>query len=54
MKKTTLFVALVAMLTACTSGIPENYRDSDTLPNIYPDYIGVTVPVNIAPLTFEA
>lgn len=54
MKKTTLFVTLVAMLTACTSGIPENYRDSDTLPNIYPDYIGVTVPVNIAPLTFEA
>ena len=53
MKKIALFFALAALLTACNSGIPKSYRESDVLPNIYPDYVGVTIPVNIAPLTFE-
>ena len=53
MKKIALLAALVAMLTACNSGIPANYRESASLPDIYPDYAGVTIPVNIAPLTFE-
>ena len=52
-KKIALLAALVAMLTACNSGIPANYRESASLPDIYPDYAGVTIPVNIAPLTFE-
>ena len=53
MKKAFLYFALAALLTACSSGIPQNYRESDILPHIYPDYTDVTVPVNIAPLTFE-
>ena len=53
MKKTALYLALAALLAACNSGIPENYRESDLLPRIYPDYTDVTIPVNIAPLTFE-
>lgn len=53
MKKTFLLIALVALLAACSNGIPSNYRESSSLPYIYPDYIGVTIPVNMAPLTFE-
>lgn len=42
---------LLSLLAACTPS-PENVRDTDALPDIYPDYAGVTVPVNIAPLNF--
>ena len=41
------------MLMACGNQIPQNFWESDELPDIYPDYTNVTVPVNIAPLTFE-
>lgn len=40
-------------LTACGPSVPKSAKDVDKLPRIYPDYIDVTVPVNIAPLTFE-
>lgn len=43
--------AILSMLAACTPS-PENVMESDELPNIYPDYIGVTVPENISPLNF--
>ena len=42
-----------AILTSCGNNIPENFWEKDELPNIYPDYCDVTVPVNIAPLTFQ-
>ena len=38
---------------ACGNKIPQQFNESEELPNIYPDYTNVTVPVNIAPLTFE-
>lgn len=38
-------------LLSCTPH-PENVRDSQELPPIYPDYTNVTIPVNIAPLNF--
>ena len=41
------------MLMACGNKIPEKFSESSELPKIYPDYVDVTVPVNIAPLTFE-
>ena len=49
------FVALTAALLLSCGGVkvPEKYTQSDTLPAIYPDYTNVTVPVNIAPLTFQ-
>ena len=39
------------MLVACTSR-PENVVETEALPAIYPDYIGVTIPAGIAPLNF--
>lgn len=39
--------------TACGPSLPTDYTDSKTLPKIYPDYVDVTIPVNIAPLTFQ-
>ena len=48
-----LFSSAAALLTACEPKIPQNYWEKDELPNIYPDYANVTVPVNIAPLTFQ-
>ena len=41
------------ILTACSQQLPTDFTQSDALPKIYPDYVDVTVPVNIAPLTFE-
>ena len=41
------------MLTACNGQLPTEYSQSKELPEIYPDYTGVTIPVNMAPLTFE-
>ena len=43
---------LVLLLAACGSGVPTEYNKSQQLPAIYPDYCGVTVPQNIAPLNF--
>lgn len=42
----------VAICLSCTSQVPDKYTDSQQLPDIYPDYTGVTVPSNIAPLHF--
>ena len=41
-----------AFLLACGSH-PEGVKQTvDSMPPIFPDYVGVTVPVNIAPLNF--
>ena len=40
------------MLAACSTAV-ENAKQEATMPEIYPDYVGVTVPVNIAPLCFN-
>lgn len=42
---------LSAFMLACTQK-PVDVVDVDALPDIYPDYAGVTVPVGIAPLNF--
>jgi hypothetical protein len=34
--------------------MPENVKTVDKLPAIYPDYIGVMIPADIAPLNFNA
>lgn len=46
-----LLLPLVCLLAACTPS-PENVGETDARPDIYPDYVGVTVPCNIAPLNF--
>ena len=39
------------VLVACSS-TPTNVTKVDQTPDIYPDYVGVTIPVDIAPLNF--
>lgn len=46
-------LSLITFLTACSQQLPSEFTKSDQRPKIYPDYVDVTVPVNIAPLTFE-
>ena len=42
------------LLVACSSpSVPTSYTESKQALHIYPDYADVTVPVNIAPLTFH-
>ena len=53
MKKLLVIIA-AAMFIACGNKIPETFSQSGELPHIYPDYTNVTIPINIAPLTFEA
>lgn len=40
------------LLTACTTKVPTEYANVEKTPAIYPNYIGVTIPCNIAPLNF--
>lgn len=44
-------LSILLILASCTPS-PENVSKAESLPDIYPDYIGVTVPQNIAPLNF--
>ena len=43
----------VAIMGCGNPSVPEVFTETDRLPKIYPDYTDVTVPINIAPLTFE-
>ena len=54
MKKLQLLFWASLLLISCSGpSIPSEFKQSAKMPTIYPDYIDVTVPVNIAPLTFE-
>ena len=48
MRRRFILLATACLLAACTG----KTTFVETLPDIYPDYIGVTVPVGIAPLNF--
>ena len=49
-----VLVVLVLLVTlGCTSKV-ENPILADQLPKIYPDYVGVTIPAEIAPLNFNS
>ena len=41
------------LLFASCAQTHENAEQKNHLPNMYPDYADVTIPVNIAPLNFE-
>lgn len=47
----TVMVAMLLVMAACTPS-PEDVRQSDAWPEIYPDYTDVWIPSNIAPLNF--
>jgi len=44
--------SLLLLLPACSADIPKNSRKMDKTVQLYPDYMEVTVPYNIAPLNF--
>ena len=48
----TLCICAVLLLMACTETVTDAKQEAEQ-PRIYPDYVGVTVPVNIAPLCFN-
>lgn len=49
-----LYIGLCLAMMGCSGpSVPEVFTESKDLPNIYPDYTNVTIPTNIAPLTFE-
>ena len=43
----------LAVIGCSGPSVPEVFTDSKNLPKIYPDYVDVTIPINMAPLTFE-
>lgn len=47
-----LFIFLTSLFVSCTESVT-NVKKVDRLPDIYPDYIGVTIPSGIAPLDFN-
>lgn len=52
--KKTLYILLCSLLfAACGTETVSDAKQEAELPKIYPDYIGVTIPVNIAPLCFN-
>ena len=55
MKKTIwcLAISIVCWLTVSCTSRPENPVAVNDMPNIYPDYKGVTIPAEIAPLNFN-
>ncbi len=54
MKHFTISALVLMALVACNSAkVPDEFSNTDKLPDIYPDYVGVTIPVNIAPLSFQ-
>jgi Tol biopolymer transport system component len=44
---------LLLIIYGCSSGPGKNYQTKDELPVIYPDYTGLSIPYNIAPLNFK-
>ena len=51
---TLLFTLCLVLLASCRQAeVPTQYTDSSQLPKMYPDYVDVTIPINIAPLSME-
>ena len=49
-----LLTSHLLLLISCTAPkLPQNYQEVKMLPRIYPDYAEVTIPINMAPLSFE-
>lgn len=52
-RKLAYIVFCLAVVGCGGPSVPEVFTDSKELPKIYPDYTNVTIPINMAPLTFE-
>ena len=54
LKKICCAICILCGICACHQAtVPAQFTDVKKQPHIYPDYTDVTIPVNIAPLTFE-
>ncbi|MCQ2249966.1 MAG: hypothetical protein MJZ66_02535 [Bacteroidales bacterium] len=53
--RTTIYCLMLAVLlmAASCAPAPKNAVQKDSLPGMFPDYAGVTIPADIAPLNFE-
>lgn len=47
------YILTVLLLVSCSANIPAEYSDLQEKVEVYPDYNGVFIPSNIAPLTFH-
>lgn len=52
MKQIIYTLAALLLLCACTAETVKDAKQESAQPKIYPDYLDVTIPVNIAPLCF--
>ena len=46
-------VTIASLILAACSSKPTDVAKVDRLPEIYPDYVGVTIPAEVAPLNFD-
>ena len=53
MKQILYTLLSLVLFSACTTETVSNAKQETDQPQIYPDYLGVTIPVNIAPLNFS-
>ena len=51
--KQVLYIFIILLLLASCDEKVSDAKQETALPQIYPDYLGVTIPVNIAPLNFN-
>ncbi|TFG41761.1 MAG: hypothetical protein E4H43_04000 [Bacteroidia bacterium] len=47
------FMLVASLSVACNKPDLTNLRESSSFPDIFPDYTGVTIPADIAPLNFS-
>lgn len=53
MRIKTIYGIIIGLLFASCTSVPKDVVMNEKLPEIYPDYIGVTIPAGIAPLNFS-
>ncbi len=49
----TIILSATVLFASCSVSVPGSYTPLDTEPSLFPDYKNVTVPCNIAPLSFR-
>lgn len=53
MRNWIIWIMVAVCLGGCSVSVPQAQQMVDEFPSIYPDYVNVTVPANIAPLRFK-
>lgn len=46
-------IAVIALFAACSTSVPKDAKDNHKTVTVFPDYMEVTIPYNIAPLNFH-